>query len=162
MPRPDNTSVTEIKHLADCPETIPQIAGWLYQEWGRFNPGASVERGIQRLEQRLDRDHVPLTLVAHADGQPVGTVSLVDCDMDTRPDLSPWLASLYVLPEHRRRGVGKALVEALVREARRLGIGSLYLFTYGEEAFYARLGWQKFEDCNYQGREVVIMRKTVT
>ena len=43
----------QIQHLTGCPQTIPQVASWLHSEWGQFIPGASVERGILRLEQRL-------------------------------------------------------------------------------------------------------------
>lgn len=97
-----------IRYLADCPEAIPQIACWLFDEWGRFLPGASVERGIARLQERLQRDHVPLTLVAVETEAVIGTVSLIDCDMETRPDLSPWLSSLYVESGSRSRGIGSA------------------------------------------------------
>jgi predicted N-acetyltransferase YhbS len=150
----------QIRHLADCPAVIPQLARWLYDEWGRLLPGASVERGIARLQERIHRDRVPLTFVAFEGESAVGTVSLIDCDMDTRADLSPWLASLYVQPEQRRRGIGASLVEAVVSEARKLGIKTLFLFTDSSEALYARLGWQKMESCIYRGRDVVIMRKS--
>jgi N-acetylglutamate synthase-like GNAT family acetyltransferase len=151
----------QIRHLADCPAAIPQIARWLYEEWGRLFPGASVERGISRLQERLSRGRVPFTLVALESEVVVGTVSLIGCDMDTRADLSPWLASLYVQPEQRRRGIGASLVEAVVSEARPLGIKTLFLFTDSSEALYASLGWQKMESCIYRGRDVVIMRKYV-
>jgi N-acetylglutamate synthase-like GNAT family acetyltransferase len=151
----------QIRHLANCPAAIPQIARWLYDEWGRLFPGASVERGISRLQERFHRDRVPFTLIAVEGEAVIGTVSLIDCDMDTRSDLSPWLASLYVLPDQRRRGIGAALVEAVVFEAKRLGIDTLFLFTDSSEALYARLGWQKVESCIYKERAVVIMRKHV-
>ena len=40
----------------------------------------------------------------------VGMVSLKFHDMDTRPDLDPWLGGLLVLPEWRNRGVGTMLM----------------------------------------------------
>jgi predicted N-acetyltransferase YhbS len=151
----------QIRHLADCPAAIPQIARWLYDEWGRLLPGASVERGISLLQERIHRDRVPLTLVATEGESVVGTVSLIDCDMDTRADLLPWLASLYVQPDHRRRGIGASLVGAVVIEARRLGIDTLFLFTDSSQALYAKLGWLKMESCIYKQRDVVIMKKHV-
>jgi N-acetylglutamate synthase-like GNAT family acetyltransferase len=124
-------------------------------------PGASVERGVSRLQERSHRDQAPLTLVALESEVVVGTVSLIGCHMDTRADLSPWLASLYVQPEQRRRGIGASLVEAVVSEARQLGIKTMFLFTDSSEALYASLGWQKMESCIYGGRDVVIMRKSL-
>ncbi|MBI5673128.1 MAG: GNAT family N-acetyltransferase, partial [Nitrospirae bacterium] len=43
--------------------------------------------------------------------------------------LSPWLASLYVSQDCRRRGVGSALLEAAIREGKRIGLDALFLFT---------------------------------
>jgi N-acetylglutamate synthase-like GNAT family acetyltransferase len=75
---------------------------------------------------------------------PVGTATLLAHDVDTEqwPELSPWLAAVYVVPEYRQRGIGAALVNAIVAQATVLGVGALYLSTVGREEFYARLGWQ--------------------
>jgi len=151
----------DIRYLVDCQEVIPLVAQWLFGEWGRFLPGMSIEGGITRLHERLHRDQLPLTLVAMEAEAAIGTVSLILCDMETRPDLSPWLASLYVVPDSRRRGIGSALLEAAGREAQRLGIRSLFLFTDTSEAFYAKDGWQTLESCLYRNRAVVIMRRSV-
>ena len=70
----------------------------------------------------------------------VGSASLIAQDMDTRPELSPWLASVYVAAEHRRQGIGSALVRRVAQEAAALGVETLYLFTPDQEHFYARLG----------------------
>ena len=87
---------------------------------------------------------MPLTLVASLDSRPVGTVTLLAHDVETEqwPNLSPWLAALYVIPECRRRGIGRALVNATVAKAAVLGESQLYLLTVGREPFYADLGWQ--------------------
>ncbi len=57
------------------------------------------------------------------------------------------LSSIAVSPEHQGRGVGKALIEAWVAEARRRGSAGCYLTTDKEnnEAtnhFYLRTGWK--------------------
>ncbi len=91
------------------------------------------------------------------DGTVLGSASLVAHDMDTRMDLSPWLASVLVAPEHRRRGVGTALIHRVVDEARTLGFRTLYLFTPDKEALYTKLGWQFLERTEYLAQTVVIM-----
>ena len=70
--------------------------------------------------------------------------------MVTRPKLSPWLAGVFVAPEHRRRGIGAALVERVVQEARALDIPRLYLYTPGGGTLYARLGWSILEHTFYR------------
>ncbi len=72
-------------------------------------------------------------------------------------DLTPWLAGLYVAPEHRREGIGSALVARVVGEARGLGLHRLYLYTPDQECFYARLGWWVVDKCEHRGESVVVM-----
>ena len=59
-------------------------------------------------------DAKPMTLIATRlkDGveQCCGVVTIEDEDMRLRPEFTPWLTNLYVLPAHRGLGIGKALV----------------------------------------------------
>lgn len=148
--------------LGDHPEVIPTLAGWLYEQWGYFHDHDSVERRIGELRERLDATRIPVAFVAlssHESGaMPIGTASLTADDLDTRPDLTPWLASVFVPAEYRRSGVGAALVEAVVAQARRLGFGTLYLFTEDRSEFYGRLGWTVVEAESYRGHPVTVMK----
>jgi predicted N-acetyltransferase YhbS len=95
--------------------------------------------------------------VAFVEGEPAGSVSLVQHNMDTRPELSPWLAALWVRPERRGREVGTALVRRCEEEARRLGVRRLHLFTEEASGFYERLGWSVLSQEEYKGEPVVVM-----
>jgi GNAT superfamily N-acetyltransferase len=53
--------------------------------------------------------------------------------------------SVIVRPEARGRGVGTALVEALVAAAQRQGTQRLWLLTTDAAAFFGRLGWREAE-----------------
>ena len=54
--------------------------------------------------------------------------------------------SLAVQPDLQKLGIGRTLVEALVADARRLGVPRLFAFTYVPD-FFARLG---FEVCEHE------------
>jgi N-acetylglutamate synthase-like GNAT family acetyltransferase len=77
--------------------------------------------------------------------------------MDTRMDLSPWLAGVFVAPDHRRCGIGAALVQRIIDEAKALGVQRLYLYTPSAEHFYSRLGWALVEHTSYRGANVTVM-----
>ncbi len=146
-----------IEYLVDYGELLSVLAGWHHGEWGYLHPGDTVEKRAERMKAHLGVKQVPTTFVALTDGEPVGSASLVGYDMESREDLTPWLASVYVVPEYRRRGVGSALVKRVVEEARTLDIETLYLFTWGRERLYARLGWSVLERTEHKGEQIVIM-----
>ena len=148
----------EIQYLADCPELIPVLAAWLHTEFGRGKPARSVEQIERRLHEQLNRDRLPLVLVGFRDQKPVASASLKIQELDIRLEYLHWLGSVYVRPEERHQGIGSYLVESAVREARRLGVEDLYLYTTYSERLYARLGWITLERIEYHGRSSVIMK----
>ncbi len=150
------TSV-RIVPLADCPEAAPQLAAWHFAQWGWMNPANTIEARIARFERHMTPGS-PTTFVALLDGLPVGSASLTETDMTTRPDLTPWLASVFVAPHARRNGIGGALVDRVVQEAARDGVPEMYLFTPDQMPLYASLGWQIVEQVTYQGELETIMR----
>ncbi len=150
----------EIKFLADCPQYLLTIASWVFNQWGYLSPGSTLNGVIAKFRAHLNRARLPLTLVGLGDeGAPIATASLVRHDMRTRPELTPWLAGVFVVPEHRQRGLGSQIVEATQQVAAELGINKLYLFTPDREAFYARLGWHSLERTNFRGEDIVIMTR---
>jgi len=136
-----------IVELAEQPDVLPLLATWIYEEWWGETPGSSVEQVADLLRAHLVLNRIPSTLVAFLDRLPVGTVSLLEHDVGTEewPDLSPWLAALYVVPEYRERGIGAALVNAIIDTAGELEVERLYLLTVGREGFYADLDWKVLE-----------------
>jgi len=147
----------KIEYLADRPEFLPTLAEWQHQEWGVLRPGEVVEGRAARLRGWCGRGQIPLTVVAVAEGELLGSASLIEHDMDDRPELSPWLAGVFVAPSHRRQGIGAALVRRIVNEAEELRIPKFYLYTVNSTSFYADLGWSEMEQTSYRGKNVTIM-----
>jgi predicted N-acetyltransferase YhbS len=151
------TAQPRIEQLAERPDLLPTVASWIYNEWWTEVDGANEGKLTGLLRAHLIKDQMPLTLVASLERCPVGTAMLLAHDVDTEqwPELSPWLAAVYVVPEYRNRGIGAALVNAIVAQATALGVGALYLLTVGREEFYARLGWQVVD----RGEDKIVMSK---
>jgi len=147
----------EIRFLAEHPELVPTIAQWLHREWGYYDPHQTLETKISALSEQLQTNSLPLALVAMVRDQPVGTASLRLDDLPDRPDLSPWLAGVYVVPEHRNKGIASALCKRIAAEASRLGIVQLYLCTEDQENLYRKLGWSVHERLKSRGEDIVVM-----
>lgn len=145
--------------LRDRPDAVPLVAGWELDQWGHHNPSITPAKLEARLREQQPQDAIPTTLLALDDADtPVGTASLVAEDIQGDPR-TPWLASVYVTPAARGRGIASALVGAVEVMAARLGIERLYLFTPDQQRLYARLGWRKLERTAYRGEEIQVMDK---
>src|SRR5581483_6117600 len=78
---------------------------------------ASYEKELRSLELFASDPAHGVALVAKLGEEPIGTCLLVESEIEPNHDVSPWLAGLFVVPEHRRRGAGATLVHASEDEA---------------------------------------------
>jgi predicted N-acetyltransferase YhbS len=155
------TTPCTIVPLAARPDLVPLIAEWGHATWGHLRSGDTPAKRAERLKRHLQADAVPSTIVAlDAAGVPVGSAALLAHDIDGDPR-GPWLASVYVVPERRGEGFGKAVVGAIEASAARAGIDLLYLFTPDKMSFYAALGWAAVETLDYRGEHITVMTKRV-
>lgn len=146
--------------LADAPEHGPIAMEWIYNTWGA-GPGKNLEDVRRKAYQYCNRTTLPIMFVATLREKPVGCVVLTKNDMRGWEHLSPWLASLYVIPESRGKGIAKGLEAFLTKSAINLKYTSIYLFTPDAYSLYKKLGWKKFKEVYYQGKDVCIMYKTL-
>jgi N-acetylglutamate synthase-like GNAT family acetyltransferase len=134
-----------IADLRQCPEFFDTVADRIWQAWWKPH-GHPLAYISSRLQENMEPGPVPLALVAHEDGCFLGTASLIASDLAERPQLTPWVAAVWVEPHARLRGVGAALVNHAAQACFALGIGRVYLCARPERAdFYQRLGWTRIE-----------------
>lgn len=148
-----------ISYLIDHQEYFPQLAQWLFEQWGLVLGEETPAARIKKLKTHLNRDELPIAWVAHANGQVLGTAALRVHDLEDREDLTPWLGGVLVGPQFRRQGIGETLCATVEEHARSRGIETLYLFTLDLEAWYSRQGWKALAQCVWHERPGVIMSK---
>ena len=151
-----------IQRLTDQEPLIRELAQLHFEEWGHFRPGETIETRTERLHGCCGIDTVPAVFVGMIGLELCGCAMLVGRDMDLHPELTPWLAGVYVKPKFRGRGYASALVAHIAGNAQAFGIPRLYLYTDGSESLYARLGWSVLERCLYKGTNVAVMSKDLS
>ena len=151
-----------IEYLADQQDVIPTLARWTYDEWSYLHPERTLAEVEQLTAAGINRDRLPILLVAMDAGKAIGMVALQENDFKDRLNLGPWLAGLYVEKSHRKMGVGTSLVHEAEKLAAQLGAGALYLVTDKAIAFYASLGWDTRERTVSQGIPVAVMEKNIS
>ena len=149
-----------IRRLEPATPEAELAARWRYDAFFA-DSGETFEDSRRALLDFLKRQDYEIALLAECDGKPAGLCLFVrdEADPNPRPDLSPWLAALYVAPTFRRRGIARALVKAIEDHARTVGTKTLYLYTSEAEAFYAGLGWRIYDRFTQNGEANALMAR---
>ena len=148
-----------IVSTSDRPDLVPIVARWLWDAFWQ-DSGKLFEQLLDAVKKSsVTTGAMPRTFVLLADGKPVGTASLVAHDLDERPDLTPWLAGVFVEFHARGQGYAGHLISAVEQEAGRASIPTLWLYTKKAERIYARAGWRTVETVQHDGMPFVLMRR---
>lgn len=136
--------------LIDYPEALTPLVDLFETQWADWYnaQGASARAD---LSERARRNGLPLGLVALVDGEVAGTCALTASSGGLVTERSPWLGGLVVLPQYRRRGAGRALLDRARSEARRLGYGRLHALTESATALFEQAGWSRQEAVQING-----------
>jgi GNAT superfamily N-acetyltransferase len=148
--------VVTIRPVVASPH-LATVAAWLHRAWW-----AADGYGLAATEAFLAAaagPAAPVCFVAEADGAALGTATLDLDDLPSRTDLTPWLASVWVLPAARRRGIASRLVAHVERRATELGHARLHLFTPDAASFYAARGWAAIGTERWRGAPVTLMAR---
>jgi len=147
--------------LADNKEFIPELAALHHAEWKHLNPSLTLEGRAKAIADSAGREGIPSIFIAVSGNQLVGSAALVRDDMDTKPELSPWLAAVYVKERFRHQGAATNLIARCEEEAARSNASTWYLYTEFASKLYEKLGWHHMERSEYRGVTVDVMYKKI-
>lgn len=149
----------EMKQLSECPEHLQAVGTWIFSEWW-FRVHKSPEIICNILRTHTEKDRVPYTVVALADGSPVGSCSVMQNDGVHRPELTPWVAAVYVKAPYRKQGIASMILQEAAIIGKRAGIQTLYIDCLETTArVYEKNGWKYLEHLIGDEKSVVLYRK---
>lgn len=152
----------KLEYLADHPELLPIVAQWYFEEWGYLSEEKTLEQDIERLQAYLNKDKLPLMLLAVEEGALLGAAQLKFREMSIYPEKEHWVGGVYVAEAHRGKGIARQILLALIAIAKSLKVETLYLQTeHLNGGLYGRMGWTPIEQVNYRGIEVLVMEKDI-
>jgi GNAT superfamily N-acetyltransferase len=148
-----------IVSTSDRLDLVTVTARWRWEAFFR-DTGTRFDEILASARRTAAADRpIPRTLVLLVDDEPVGTASLTAHDLASRPDLTPWLAGVFVAPHARGNGYAARLIGAVEQEARAASIATLWLYTNTAERIYARAGWHTVETVQDNGKAFALMRR---
>jgi GNAT superfamily N-acetyltransferase len=144
----------KIDYLANNPDCVAQISKWCCEEWPWYYNNGELKSAISYHQRTAQVGAVPCALVAFEGDQLVGTISIIEEDMDLRPTLTPWLGCLYVSPPFRGRGVAAQLINEGIKVAKSLKIRKIFAWTATLTDALRSQNWDYMEQIKYQGKDV--------
>jgi len=148
----------QIVSLREQPQHLKTVAEWIHRQWWSATD-TPVEAIEGWLSTHFSEDGFLATLVALADGEIFGSVSLHESEAEDRPAYRPYLGALFVKPDRRGSGLGTALVRAVEAHANGLGHAAIYLNAADAVTeFYLTLGWEIVER-DYGPKRLNILRR---
>jgi predicted NAD/FAD-dependent oxidoreductase/ribosomal protein S18 acetylase RimI-like enzyme len=163
----DMTGDIQIELLTGHHHLAPVLAEWHHAEFGHlYEPHVwNREIGEREFLAMAEPDPGDVTWVAFDGGgrdadDVLGSVSLIATDdLAGFEHLTPWLASLYIAPHARDRGIGSQLVATTLAGAAERGHRYVHLFTAGQEQYYLDRGWRTLAHVDRLGSEAAVMAK---
>lgn len=150
------------EYLSDNKELIPVLANWYFEEWGNKEKGRTLDTETQKLQKFLNKDQIPLILLAIENDELLGAAQLKYREMSIYPDKEHWIGGVYTSKNHRGKGIAKQIILKLIEIASNLNIKKLYLQTENlNGGLYRRLGWKPIEQVNYHNIEVLVMEREI-
>jgi GNAT superfamily N-acetyltransferase len=146
----------EIDFLVNYPEVIPTLTHWFYAQWPEYYAERTPADIAQDFFSEANRDGIPVRLVAFADGELAGTITLRDQALWTLPEYHPGLGGLLVVERHRGRGIGTELVRAGMNVAREQGYERVYATTVMARGILEHLGWKLVQAVSHGGEQLLL------
>ena len=150
-----------IETLSDRHDLIDLTTRWGWDEWGHKS-GQSLASALASTHALVDAAGFEKTFVLLEDGIPAAMASLVRCDLDERPDLTPWLASVYVNPPFRGRGHAVRVVRQVEQAAIAEAVSKLWLYTSTAPGLYRKLGWHDHAEIKRPSGNSIIMDRSLS
>lgn len=149
----------KISLLADFPNEAPNIAKWYYDEWASMSPHFTREVMLAKvIEKSVNRNELPLSLIAHIDNELVGVIELKFRENKHYPEYEHWVGGLYTHPAHRGNGIASSLLNSAKEKAISLEVKQLYLQC---ESFnielYLHQGFEVLHEAKHHGIKTTIM-----
>lgn len=89
---PDAFTISDLRRRPDFFDTV---ADRIWQQW--WQVGCHPLRYISsRLRENIEPTPIPFALVAHDGDRFLGTASVIASDLEERPQLTPWVAAVWV------------------------------------------------------------------
>lgn len=126
---------------------INTIIDWMQEWWKQEYCDDRTREEIEcEIFHSFQNNRLPQTYGLFLNNEMIGMYQFSYSDLESRPDIYPWLCNVYIDKKYRNQGYGKILMNSIQENARKnLKFGEIYLFTK-HVGFYEKFGWKYIEN----------------
>jgi len=147
----------QIFELSQIPDRVDPAVDYFWKKWGSPTNVMFYKDCI--LHSLDPKNALPKFYLALDGDNIAGSYALLVNDINSRQDLMPWFACLFVEPDYRGQALGFMLQNHGITEAREKGFGQLYLST-DLENYYEKNGWTYYaKTFGVTGGEIKVYRR---
>lgn len=139
----------EVKKAAGS--DLETVIALRFETLGVINEGAEFDEAFRKRTREYFTNGEQTTVLAYCSGEAVGCATI--CYLTVMPTYShksgnrAHIMNVYVRKEHRRQGLARKMMEALLEEAKERGVTSVTLdATESGKPLYAALGFKSSEE----------------
>jgi RimJ/RimL family protein N-acetyltransferase len=123
------------------------IVNWMYNWWGKED-NYTEEEVKEYIEHSFQKDTLPQTYGLYLDNKLIGMYQFTYRDLNTRPDIYPWLANVYIDEDYRGKGYSKIMLNTIGNNLKNnTSFKEIYLYTKYDH-LYENFGWKYIADVN--------------
>jgi len=151
----------EYRLLADCPNSLDQIANWYFEEWVEKEgvPKAELKADLRRF---VSTDISSCAVCGFHQGRLVSTAQLKLRENKNFPNFVHWIGGVYVDNAYRGSGAGSGVVRHAISIAEARGVVELYLQTEKTDGGLSpELGFKPVCTAKHGGSDVTIFRRNL-
>jgi N-acetylglutamate synthase-like GNAT family acetyltransferase len=132
-----------IFNIRDKKELFDETVDYFWKQWGAES-NYHFYKDCMEQSCKTDND-VPRFFIAMDNNRIIGSYALLRSDLNSRQDLTPWFACLYVEPDYRGKNIGSLLQKHALEKAKERGYQKLFLCTELTE-YYEKTDWKYIGD----------------